>query len=704
MIIKRHSNPPVFSLLLFVLLFSGCSLFGVVGDWFSQGYENTVSYFNAYYNAKRLFNEAEEEIEGSRLSARGRSTVTPAPSGIPNTARQKLTQVIDKCSNILSFYPRSALVDDALLLIGKSYFYQSEFVKAERKFSELLAQYPNGEHSLEAQLWFLKTLHRLNRFDDALKAGALLTEAAAQVGEEEIVAEAYQTLGEMAVERNELRPAIELYAKAINASSDDLLRGTLQAKIGDLLVQLGDHGEAARAYRKIWEYTDDAYLQYYGGLQAARSLREVEQNDAALTLLEDLLSDFRFAQYENVIRFELGNTYAKEGNVARAIDEFRYLDTTYAKTEIGTKAAFELGKLLQYEVGDFAQAKVAYEHASFLPTLPESKEAQRRSAALTRYFELQKKYFLHDSLLFAQQNDSLWRAVDSILHAPARVAVVNSRDSSQVEDSTSVSQLKDAVNQSSLGPELPVRLNQDSLRAILSGVSYELGELFYSELEVPDSAFFWYRHSLRLHRDSTRVGRTLFILSEIVRSNPERGFGDADDLYRQIVRECPDTPYAEEAARRLGIKVAPKQRDEAEPLYERAESLSVRGDVNDAVELWKSILRRFPQSPTAPRAKLALAWTYEHQLRQPDSAAAYYRMVAEQHATSEFGKVALRRVPSVETPAQQLVSPPDTTSQVQPLQPKQEDRQPRIDIDPEEERVLRARSDTTRTRRGVIKE
>ncbi len=704
MITQRQSSSPIFFLFILTVLFSGCSLFGAVGEWFSQGYENTVSYFNAYYNAKRLFDEAEEEIVGSRLSARGRSTVTAAPAGIPNTARQKLTQVIDKCSNILSFYPRSALVDDALLLIGKSYFYQSEFVKAERKFSELLAQYPNGEHSLEAQLWFLKTLRRLNRFDDALRAGELLTEVAAQAGEEEIVAEAYQTLGEMAEERNELRPAIEQYAKAIGASSDDLRRGTLQAKIGDLLVQRGDYAEAAKAYRKIWEYTGDAYLQYYGGLQAARSLREVQQNDEALTLLEDLLSDFRFAQYENVIRFELGNTYAKEGDGMRAIDEFRYLDTTYARTEVGTKAAFELGKLLQYEVGDFAQARVAYEHASFLPNLPESKEAQRRSAALTRYFELQKKYFLHDSLLFAQQNDNLSNEVDSILHARAMAAVAEPRDTTYVEDSTAVVQLTDSLNQSSSWPDVPVRLNQDSLRAILSGISYELGELFYSELEVPDSAFFWYRQSLRLYRDSVRVGRTLFILSEIVRSNPERSFGDVNDLYREIVREFPETPYAEEAARRLGIAVAPKRRDEAEPLYERAESLSVRGDVNGAVELWKSILHRFPQSPTAPRAKLALAWTYEHQLQQPDSAATYYRMVAEQHAASEFGKVALRRVPAVETPALQSVAPTDTTSQVQPLAPKQEERKPRIDIDPEEERALRARSDTTRTRRGIIKE
>ena len=36
------------ALLVMAFLFSGCSVFSFVGDSISQGYENMVSYFNAY--------------------------------------------------------------------------------------------------------------------------------------------------------------------------------------------------------------------------------------------------------------------------------------------------------------------------------------------------------------------------------------------------------------------------------------------------------------------------------------------------------------------------------------------------------------------------------------------------------------------------------------------------------------------------------
>ena len=43
------------SLILLSLSQSGCSVFSAIGGWFSDSYDDTIAYFNAYYNAKRLF-------------------------------------------------------------------------------------------------------------------------------------------------------------------------------------------------------------------------------------------------------------------------------------------------------------------------------------------------------------------------------------------------------------------------------------------------------------------------------------------------------------------------------------------------------------------------------------------------------------------------------------------------------------------------
>ena len=128
-----------------------------------------VTYFNGYYNARILFNDAEDEIKTAALLTRGKEIPAAQANQIPATAKQKFGQVIDKCSNILAFHPTSSLVDNALLLIGKSFFYQMEYLKAERKFAELLAQFPNSSLALEAQLWYARSEEKLGKLNDGIR-------------------------------------------------------------------------------------------------------------------------------------------------------------------------------------------------------------------------------------------------------------------------------------------------------------------------------------------------------------------------------------------------------------------------------------------------------------------------------------------------------------------------------------------------------
>jgi tetratricopeptide (TPR) repeat protein len=584
-------------------------------------------------------------------------------------------------------------------------------VKAERKFSELLAQFPNGPVTLDAQLWFLKTLHRLDKFEDAETAGELLIEAATGAEEPAIAGEASVTLAEVAEEQNNPSLAVQRYEKAVELLDDGFERATIQAKVGDILMTLQEYHRAMAAYQKVGGYTSDIYLLYYGRLQSARAARELKENERALDLFDELLGDFRFFQYENVIRFEVGKTLALNGEITEAIEQYRYVDTTFVRTEIGVKAAYELGKLLQYQVGDYMQAKVAYEHASNLPALEESRLAQKRNVALSRYFELQRTLNAVDSLLSVHENDSLWQLPDTmaVLQGDSLirelVAAVDTtlRDSTGMLDSTLALRSDSLSSDSTAAFVPPMRLKPDSLRAVLSGIAYGLGELFYSELEIPDSSFFWYNESLRLHQDSLRAGRTFFILAEIIRSNPEKEYGDSDELYRRLIREAPGSAYAEEARARLGIPKPARDIDPAQSAFARAESLLVSGKHSAALEAWKDLVRLYPKSPFAAKSDFALAWLYEKHLSMPDSALAYYKRIVEQYGSTEYSKVAMRRIidPEADSPAPQQAAPDSLAKS--PV-PQADPAKPVIELDPDEERLFNARSDTSKTRRGKVKE
>lgn len=715
------------------LFLSGCALFSSIGGWFSQRYENTTSYFNAYYNASRIFNEAEKEVIDAQLSARGKTTPANSQTNqISPTAKQKFTTVIDKCSNILSFYPRSSYVEDALFLIGKSYYYQGEYLKAERKFSELVAQYPAGSLTLEGQLWFLKTLQRLDRFDDANKAAEGLIEEATREDEEDIVGEAYRILGEIAQKQNAAQKAIEHYTKAIEFSDDDFLRGTVQAKIGDLYVVLEDYEKAATAYLRVGELTSDPYLFYYSRLHAAITYRSLKKYDSTFALFTYLLDDYRFNDYVSTVRFELGKTFVLSGQVEDAVDEYRFVDTTYARTEMGAKAAFELGRLLELQLGEYEQAKGAYEHATFGSTLPEAAEAQRRSAALTKYFQLHKQFAATDSVFYAQVIDTLSTDKDSLIHSKPddSLAVKDSTrnkalaiDSSAVaKDSTFAIGKTDSLTPhvQTLAPQ-KVKLNKDSLRVVLSSIANELGELFYAELDVADSSLYWYQQSLELHVDSTKAPRAFFLMAEIIRANPQNTYGDANDLYRKLIRDFPSSQYVDRAKVALGEKLAPKATDPAEPIYAQAESLIVLGNYQEAVDTLRSIPKNYQDSPLVGKSRLAIAWLYENHLSQPDSALVYYKKVVEKNGATKYASIAKRRIPPEEPAAADTsmktsipdslmktsvpdslmktsVAPADTSKPEQLKEPQKKG----LKFDPDEERPIKAPKDSVQTRRRRV--
>src|SRR5262249_16795027 len=123
-----------------LFIFSGCSV-----------YENVTSYFNTYYNLKKLYGEAVDEIQKSRQA--DQDTNYFAPYVIQKASEDKFDKVIEKCSRLLQFYPQSKYVDDAILIIGKSYVYKGEGESARRKFDELMENFPTSNLRFDAKLW-----------------------------------------------------------------------------------------------------------------------------------------------------------------------------------------------------------------------------------------------------------------------------------------------------------------------------------------------------------------------------------------------------------------------------------------------------------------------------------------------------------------------------------------------------------------------
>jgi len=604
---------PALPLMWLLLAANGCSVFEPVGDFISQEYENTVSYFNAYYNAERVFDDAEASVLALQLMNRGKSQQTGQASQIPQDLRQKFTTVIDKCSNILSFHPRSAYVDAALFMIGRSYFYQGEYLKAERKFSELINRYPESSYLPQAQWWFARSLRLEKKLDEALLAADTAMASARLAGDEDLESRSMMIKGSIFRERKDFNDAIAEYSEAVATAEDSKLRNSAGTTLGDIYEDEGQYAKADSAYQLAESYTDDIYETYYDRFRSGLAEEKAGNDSLALDYFDRLEHDFRMKDYLGSIRLERARTLDEIGRTAEAMDELRIVDTTYVKTDVGQQASFELASIYESEAGDYRNAVKYYARAAAVPGNPLATEATYHAASLNRYFD---------------SRVSLTR-LDSLLEALA-LGTSGSLDSARA-DSTKRDTLHAKPSR--------VRWNIDSLKTARSLAAQELADVFYAELNYPDSAVIWYREAIRIP-DSARSPRIMYILAEIARTHPDKPFEKPEELYHRIVKEYPTSVYASEARRLLGLEQLQGHVDPAESLYAHAAALAESSQCEGSKGEFERVTAEYPKSPYAARSQFAVAWLYEHCFGKPDSALAQYRRVVLNYGSTKYAVAA----------------------------------------------------------------
>jgi len=127
-------------------------------------------------------------------------------------------------------------------------------------------------------------------------------------------------------------------------------------------------------------------------------------------------------------------------------------------------------------------------------------------------------------------------------------------------------------------------------------------------------------------------------------SNPDRGFGNGEELLQSIIDDYPKSVYAMRSKIQLGVPVESSGPDESEVLYKRAEATIDSGDYGQAITALKKISTEYPLSPFAAKSVYTVGWIYEHRLSQPDSALSQYKALVQTYAGSPYAAVVRPKV------------------------------------------------------------
>ena len=116
---------------------------------------SSCAYFNTFYNAKKMFREA-QKIE---LDDKGRAK--------PN-AVQKYNNAIKKCGVILTEYKDSKWADDALFLLARCLYYTgTNYIQTIEKLDDLIKFYPESKFIPEAYIYRAKAKYEFNKKEEA---------------------------------------------------------------------------------------------------------------------------------------------------------------------------------------------------------------------------------------------------------------------------------------------------------------------------------------------------------------------------------------------------------------------------------------------------------------------------------------------------------------------------------------------------------
>jgi outer membrane protein OmpA-like peptidoglycan-associated protein/TolA-binding protein len=323
-------------------------------------------YYNTFYNAQYYYKQ------GVKLAKSN-----------PAAAKTNFEKSLAKSAVVVKEHFRSKYADDALFLVGMSYYYMEEYDKAIKNFEDLRIVFPNSPYQEEANYYRGLAYLENDDYGTASVIFADLKENSSRFGS----AAAFQTARsfyqkeEYGIAKDSISAFIEKFPKAKERKEATLL-------LAISYFQLENWRLAAKWFQEyIQKGGVEPKQQASAELKFAECLLNLAVYDSAQIVLSKDFS--QYSDLINQVNLLLGKVYLCQEKDEEAI---QYL--TRVKTgEPGAEAYYLLGQKYE-ETEDFEQASAYYDTAS-------------RAGSNSKFSKTAKKHLTLLSLIKEKSIDTL---------------------------------------------------------------------------------------------------------------------------------------------------------------------------------------------------------------------------------------------------------------------------------------------------------
>ncbi len=550
---------------------------------------SSCAYYNTFYNAQKKFNQAQKTHERTGLDEPSRS------------ANPIYDDAIKKASKVLTFHPNSKWVDDALLLIGKSFYYKGEYTKAERKFKELLVNFPESDYIQDCHYFIGLSQYKMNNLPEAITTLNSITK---KEKKDRFKPEATYLLAEIYFEQKEYDDAIERYTSLLNDYKTEELKAKAQFRTGECHFAKKEYQQARDAFAQVENLTRDRALIFESRFKVGQCQYLLNQVDEGMDLFLDLSKEQRYFKYLPRVQLQIARGHLLRDSTELALKEYEKTTVGYPRSQESAEAYYQMGMINQERLQDLKGAKELFDKAH--KEKPQSEIAQKaleKSAHLAKLEEYQKQltegekpeitlYLLAEAYLFEMKQPDSAVAEFTILaeeypeseFAPKSLYAIAWIKENLKKDKEGAQEFYQkildrypasdysAFARSSLG------LPEDSLTAHLPEKLFQEAEILLLREGNVDSAQGLYQRIVDDFPNSRFTPGSMYALAWTLEQYDNPGDSTVILAYQELVEKYPDSEYADAARIKLGIKKVtkppPQPEEKTPPAEEKVDTLA----------------------------------------------------------------------------------------------------------------------------------
>jgi tetratricopeptide (TPR) repeat protein len=569
------------------------------------------AYYNTFYNARKHYSSA------FRMLERAKRLPTYRPENIPPNVLQEYQLCLEKCSRVLELYPESKWVDDAMLLMGKAFYQRGEYIQAHTFFKDLTTAFDFSDLVPEANYWWGLTLIELRRYPEAEEQFDL---AVRNSEDEEIRNAAILGRAEILKADLKIEEAVEAYQNVADNAEDKNTRITAQLEVGDLLLELERDVEAEQAFSRAKDMGPKRDYEFQARFGMAIAIKNQERFEESIPIFEKLLSSGSSMHRYADIRYEIADSYYRQDKLDEAVEAFEEIATIYPNTDGSARGLFRVGEIMFHEERDWRKAHEFYSKVrSASNRLEEMGEISEQ-----RRLQLQRLIVILTRMEKARDaesaGDSTGEKADTLRAQFERRREAFAARFEDLEPDTTLSAKQ--INEQN---QVKIRLSARALD------HYMAAEVFNYDLGVPDTAILHLDEILDLYFDTDFADKALFLKGHIYSTTLDDA-EQTDAAYQRLLEEYPDSEYAHHVRELQGLEQVIQDEDSLYHVAAEADRLLLNPHRQlEAVKIYKTILRDYPESELAPRVHHVLGEYYEKYVHDSDGAYEHYMAVLENY-------------------------------------------------------------------------